>query len=259
MQTKRDFDEDEDEENWYELRVDSKQPERRANHSSFVLGSKMYIYGGYDMREGPMSSFWSFDFNNVGELSNCDLNTKMPSLSWNAVTTQGVKKPSALSNHTSVIYKQKMYLYGGSSGLSSNVAFFCLDTASNLWEPVRTKSHANEPHNTPTESDEHTAVVHHEDMIIFGGFIDGDRVDSVFKFNFIKAEWKQIFQYEKEANPSARAGHSSVVVEEEGGNSFMYVFGGKDNNDIMLNDLWRMNLQTEKWEHIAYDEAKSDG
>lgn len=33
----------------------------------------MFIYGGYDIREGPMSSLWSFDVNCVGQLSNQDL------------------------------------------------------------------------------------------------------------------------------------------------------------------------------------------
>ena len=40
--------------NWFELRVDGKLPERRAHHTSFMIGTHMYIYGGYDIREGPM-------------------------------------------------------------------------------------------------------------------------------------------------------------------------------------------------------------
>jgi N-acetylneuraminic acid mutarotase len=30
----------------------------------------------------------------------------------------------------------------------------------------------------------------------------------------------------------------------------MYVFGGKDNEDEKLNDLWRLNLDTDVWEEI---------
>lgn len=40
--------------NWFELRADGKLPERRAHHTSFMIGTHMYIYGGYDIREGPM-------------------------------------------------------------------------------------------------------------------------------------------------------------------------------------------------------------
>ena len=81
VNTRPGLEEDEDE-NWYELRVDGKQPERRANHSSFIVGSKMYIYGGYDMREGPVSTVWSFDLKNVGDLAGSDSMTKLPQLTW---------------------------------------------------------------------------------------------------------------------------------------------------------------------------------
>jgi hypothetical protein len=53
----------------------------------------MYIYGGYDIREGPMSTMWSFDLNNVGPLADQDLGNSGPSLHWNEVSVQGVKKP----------------------------------------------------------------------------------------------------------------------------------------------------------------------
>jgi hypothetical protein len=33
-----------------------------------MFGNKMFIYGGYDIREGPINSLWSFDVSNVGNL-----------------------------------------------------------------------------------------------------------------------------------------------------------------------------------------------
>jgi hypothetical protein len=30
----------------------------------------------------------------------------------------------------------------------------------------------------------------------------------------------------------------------------MYVFGGKDNEDEKLNDLWRLNLDSDVWEEV---------
>ena len=79
--------------NWYELRVEGKQPERRAHHSSFVIGTKMYIYGGYDIREGPLKNVWSFDASNVGQLANQDLSQSKQTLRWVEVPVQGVKQP----------------------------------------------------------------------------------------------------------------------------------------------------------------------
>lgn len=80
-----------DDMNWYELRVDGKQPERRAHHTSFMVGSKMFIYGGYDIERGPMQTMWSFDTNNLGDLKTSD--SENLSLKWQEIMPQGVKKP----------------------------------------------------------------------------------------------------------------------------------------------------------------------
>jgi hypothetical protein len=93
-------------------------------------------------------------------------------------------------------------------------------------------------------------------MYLFGGFIDGDRVDCVFKFNFKSGEWKALIVADGDPKPSARAGHSAVCyIEEESGRAYMYVFGGKDNEDNKLNDLWRMSLDTETWEAVHLDDS----
>jgi len=165
---------------------------------------------------------------------------------------QGVKKPGSISNHSSVIYKNKMYLFGGSSGLKTNETFMAFDPANNMWELVRSKNANNDSLNAPPACDEHTAIVHNEEMIVFGGFIDGDRVNSAHRFNFKSGEWSAVLYNNSECKPSARAGHTAVVDE-----NFMYVFGGKDNDDYKLNDLWRLDLNTDTWEKITVD-SKSE-
>jgi hypothetical protein len=145
----------------------------------------MYIYGGYDIREGPMSSMWSFDLSKVGNLDNM----QGPPLHWNQLAVQGIKKPGALSNHSSVVYNKKMYLFGGSTGLNTNATLYGYEPGSNLWELTRVKAADNNQENLPQGSDEHTAVVHEDSMYVFGGFIDGDRVDFTYKFNFKSGEW----------------------------------------------------------------------
>lgn len=78
--------------------------------------------------------------------------------------------------------------------------------------------------------------------------MNGDRTNDVFKFVFSSSEWCRIKTNGKK--PCARAGHSAVIVE-----SYMYIFGGKDNSDTMLNDMWRLNLSVSSadWEKVAYD------
>ena len=37
----------------------------------------------------------------------------------------------------------------------------------------------------------------------------------------------------------------------------MYVFGGKDNEDNKLNDLWRLDLDSEKWEAVTLEKSQA--
>jgi hypothetical protein len=84
--------------------------------------------------------------------------------------------------------------------------------------------------NLPSGTDEHTAVVHEDQMILFGGFVDGDRINSTYKFNFKLGEWKLVIYKEGDPRPIARAGHSAVVTQDKDtGVPLMYIFGGRDN------------------------------
>lgn len=121
-----------------------------------------------------------------------------------------------------------------------------------MWDPIRTKAHQGFEENMAPECDEHTAIVHDDHMYIFGGFVNGDRTNDVYRFNFKASEWCGVAT--GDLKPCSRAGHSAVVVS--GANvEHMYIFGGKDNNDKMLNDMWRLNLSTHTWEKVNYDET----
>jgi len=65
-------------------------------------------------------------------------------------------------------------------------------------------------------------------MIIFGGFVDGERVNETFKFSFKTGEWKRFACYDTEHSPQPRAGHSATLHVDGSGEPFMYVFGGKN-------------------------------
>ncbi len=43
-------------------------------------------------------------------------------------------------------------------------------------------------------------------------------------------------------HPPARAGHSAIVYEDS-----MYIFGGKDEENNKLNDLWQFVFSTYQW------------
>ena len=45
--------------------------------------------------------------------------------------------------------------------------------------------------------------------------------------------------------PCSRAGHSAIVFKDN-----MIVFGGKNDENMKLNDVWSFNLNTYEWSEI---------
>jgi N-acetylneuraminic acid mutarotase len=171
---------------WSEVRVQGKCPERRAYHSSFIHNKRLYIYGGYDIKEGTLDSLYTIE---IGKISEMDRHTaedqdhsysqqqsRSSPAEWKRVETLGVQKPGALSHHSSVVVGDRMYLYGGSGPRSKQSeqeppALWALDLKTFRWEVVNGRGEM------PAGRDDHSAVVHEHTMVVFGGFVDGERTN----------------------------------------------------------------------------------
>lgn len=85
-------------------------------------------------------------------------------------------------------------------------------------------------------------------MIIYGGFVNGIRVSEIYRYFFKENKWEFVQPLSQEAPPK-RAGHSAVMYGDS-----MVVFGGKDEENNKLNDLWEFNMSSYQWTHLSYDE-----
>ena len=95
--------------------------------------------------------------------------------------------------------------------------------------------------------DEHTAVYDEEStqMIVFGGFVQGTRVNIISIYNFTTNSWKNVLYERGVRLPCPRSGHQAVITQ---GN--MYVFGGKNDDSEKMNDLWVFNIADERWTEL---------
>lgn len=89
--------------------------------------------------------------------------------------------------------------------------------------------------------------------MIFGGFVEGSRVNEAFlaKKNGNTLEWKQIATKSTTA-PCIRASHSSTVY-----NGKCYMYGGQDDDNNKLNDLWELDLATEVYKQIELPQGST--
>jgi N-acetylneuraminic acid mutarotase len=172
-----------------------------------------------------------------------------PNSEWELIQTTGVNKPPPMSHHSSVEYKGKMYLFGGSNLSAENANMYSLDLHRYQWNLLKPIGINNDSGNIPYTRDEHSCVVHNDTMIIFGGFEYGERTNSIYRYHFKMNQWEKVEAKSKQV-PCARAGHSAVIRYHDKQGDHMYIFGGKDDENCKLSDTWKFNLDTFEWTQI---------
>ena len=66
----------------------------------------------------------------------------------------------------------------------------------------------------------------------------------MFEYNFMKNSWELILS-EDGSQPVPRAGHTMVAFD-----NFLGIFGGSDEDNNKLNDLWIFDTKIRKWNEV---------
>jgi hypothetical protein len=85
-------------------------------------------------------------------------------------------------------------------------------------------------------------------MVVYGGFERGVRQNTMISYDIESNQWQSIEASKDSSVPQARAGHSAVIY-----NGQMYVFGGKDEDNEKLKDLWAFDFATKMWKELPCD------
>ena len=107
------------------------------------------------------------------------------------------------------------------------------DSEKSVWSKMK------ETGDVPKARDDHTlSQIDGDSFLIFGGFVEGSRVNESYiankKGNTL--EWRQVGD-KAPLKPCVRASHSAVVY-----NGKCYIFGGQDDENNKLNDLWELDF-----------------
>ena len=90
-------------------------------------------------------------------------------------------------------------------------------------------------------------------FLVFGGFVKGSRNDELLRFsqNGVAVDGEVLAGGETDVKgPMPRASHSSVCHNDK-----LYVFGGQDDDNNKLGDLWEFDLTGKKWNEITQAEG----
>ncbi|OQR94665.1 hypothetical protein THRCLA_08125 [Thraustotheca clavata] len=179
---------------WSKCTAEGSAPEPRANHSSAVIGKKLYIFGGWNGRK------------RLNDLHVLDMSTSV--WSWSQVVLQGDHIPHPRAGMTFTCVRDKIYLFGG-SGPSAAPAkcfndLFIFDPQHNKWIDTVVQADKStvvaacamdngaNPNDDPNEAQVvvigdgpsrragHTSVVYQRKMFIFSGSYGSEYLNDFF-------------------------------------------------------------------------------
>ncbi|KPP71082.1 Multiple epidermal growth factor-like domains protein 8-like, partial [Scleropages formosus] len=131
-----------------------------------------------------------------------------------------------------------LYLFGGfdlNQALGDLVKY---NFTSNQWEQISNTD-------LPAARHSHIAVEWQGTMVIFGGELaNGSLANDIWMYRPLENYWQQLGQWNSPDAPKL-ANHAAAVVD-----SYLYVFGGRTEEDMFSSSLYRFELRRGVWEIV---------
>ncbi|XP_018563642.1 uncharacterized protein LOC108905316 isoform X2 [Anoplophora glabripennis] len=206
--------------------VKSEAPSARSKHSATLVGEHVYLLGG---RNGnlPTRDFWKYN---------------LVTGKWQQLKPTGDKLP-CLQEHTTVAYRDCIYVFGGEVGFSAGTEtpLWVYDIRANTWKKKRTKKGVA----TPKGRRGHSALVYNGSMLIYGGYQDlRGSCSELWAYHFETESWHLVSTSTSKPNeqyPPPRHKHSAVMHGDA-----MWVYGGM--TDLQeRSDLWKWDASSRTW------------
>jgi len=207
-------------------------PDGRLCHTGVVYENKMYVFGGHITK--PLTEYFETVKQDLYEYT-------LATRQWCGISLEGVKR----TEHTAIVYKDSMYVFGGYNGAAYENAVVCYNFKAKVWTTLEVKGI------TPSARSAHTAVLFNDKMYVFGGWNGQNCMNDLHELDLQTNTWSQITP--NGDIPCARCSHGSVVMED-GASGVMYIFGGycteraqEPPNKGYLNDLYEFHFDTMTW------------
>lgn len=111
-----------------------------------------------------------------------------------------------------------------------------------IWSILNVKS----PVEISTRDDQAIGQLDDGSFLIFGGFVKGARVNEVIHFKYENLALHGVI-IDGENSPSTRASMSGGYH-----NGKFWVFGGQDEENHKLNDLWNFDVSSRTWSQTKF-------
>lgn len=200
---------------------------KRHSHSACTYENSMYVFGGCTATCTTFNDLWRLD-----------LDTR----TWVRLITMG-SYPSPKACATMLYYKKSFILFGGWSHpspyplhqqwkLFNELHVYSIE--SNKWIAINTLE-------TPPPTSAHSASIHKNYMIVFGGICNRYRCNDVWCLNLDTYSWHK--QLTSNLKPQPRYGQSQIELGEK----HLLVLGGCTAPTVAMNDAWLLKMEGPEW------------
>ena len=179
-------------------------PVGRYGHSLSIIGSNLLVFGG-QVETSFFDELWRFDLNSLKSTP-----------TWQLIRPNS-PGPARRTGHSAVVYRDRLYVFGGTDGNYHYNDTWCFDFASQSWTELKCVGYI------PAPREGHSACMVDDIMYIFGGRgVDGNDLGDLASFKISSHRWF-MFAHMGPA-PFGRSGHTMVTTQNRilvvGGESF---------------------------------------
>jgi len=219
------------------VKLNNETANYRTGHSACLFeGNQIYIFGGKYLKE-TLNQTAVIDIRENPEDDSLKLR-------WRILETKGAKDLSR-AYHRAHIYKNKMFVFGGSNGSTSPCNnLWSLD----LWTDIWTECSLQQ--DIPGRMG-HASVLYKNKIFIFGGKTESHRNISSEDFLSIDLErMKWSFIKQTIDKPPTR-----IFASLEENNGKIYLFGGNSPEGNYSNTFFSFDIDKNKWQKMATENS----
>uniref|UniRef100_A0A3P9N892 Kelch domain-containing protein 10 n=1 Tax=Poecilia reticulata TaxID=8081 RepID=A0A3P9N892_POERE len=226
---------------WQQIRTEGYMPTELASMSAVLHGNNLLVFGGTGIPFGE---------NNGNDVHVCNVKYKR----WSLLNCRG-KKPNRIYGQAMVIINGFLYVFGGTTGYIYSTDLHRLDLTTREWIHLKPN---NPPDDLPEERYRHEIAHDGQRIYILGGGTSWTSypLDKVRHRQFLytykalceistkKKKKKVKLPHFLTGYPAPRRCHSCVQIRND-----VFICGGY-NGELILADLWKLNLQTFQWSKL---------
>ncbi|KAF8502091.1 hypothetical protein F5888DRAFT_1168599 [Russula emetica] len=210
------------------LQTSGEVPTPRSRHGAALIGTTLLICGGKTN---------SGDQHVLGHDSLYLLN--LVSREWTRVVVNG-PGPNGCLYYTTTVVGTKLIVFGGKIGGKIINDMWTLDLNCLKSQPLWESYQPTPGNEKPLPRASHVSVTTKDRIIVFGGSSNQQYYNDTWSFDISTRKWTELQC--AGSIPSPRASHAATLVDD-----VMYVFGGFSTDEGYLDDLYALQLSTQRW------------